>query len=287
MDPTGDHASHWVTVSITLPADDADLASGLLWEAGAAGIEERAADADEDRELRAGLLAQDVGAVLDRLHPDWVVSVEPVDADEGLDAWREFAQAWRAGSRLVIVPSWSDPPAWCRDDDLLLSIDPGRAFGSGSHPTTRMCLAELEHLVHVGDAVADIGCGSGVLAIAAVSLGAASSVGVDTDPDAIEVSRRNAERAGVGARVRFRLGSIDAISGARVDLLVANIAAPVLQQLATELCAAVTDDGTLVLSGVLAEQVDDVLGAFAHFGFELVSTAAEDDWRALVLRRAR
>ena len=286
METSGDPASPWVTLSITLPVDEVDLASGILWEAGAAGIEERAADADEDRELRAGLRACDVDTVLDRLHPDWVASVEVVDADEGLDAWREFAQAWRAGSRLVIVPSWSEPPAWCRAGDLVLSIDPGRAFGSGSHPTTRMCLAELEHLVHVGDTVADIGCGSGVLAIAAVVLGATSARGVDTDPEAIEVSRCNAERAGVVEQVSFQLGSIDEIAGSRVDILVANIAAHVLQQLATELCAAVTDGGTLVLSGVLAEQVDAVLDTFATAGFVLVSTAAEDDWRALVLRRA-
>jgi len=285
MNPTGDTGSHWVTVSITLPSDDLDLASGILWDAGAAGIEERAADADEDCELRAGLLATSVDAVLARLHPDWVVSVEPVDADEGLDAWREFAQAWRAGSRLVIVPAWSEPPEWCREDDLVLSIDPGRAFGSGSHPTTRMCLAELEHLVHVGDTVADIGCGSGVLAIAAVSLGAASALGVDTDPEAIEVSRLNAERTDVSARTSFVEGSIEAIAGSRVDIVVANIAAHVLQSLAAQLSAAVTDSGAIVLSGVLAEQVDEVLAAFAVFGFGLVSTAAEDDWRALVLRR--
>jgi ribosomal protein L11 methyltransferase len=148
-----------------------------------------------------------------------------------------------------------------------------------------MCLAELEHLVHVGDTVADIGCGSGVLAIASVCLGAASAVGVDTDPEAIAVSRLNAERTDVSARTTFVEGSIEAIAGSRVDILVANIASHVLQLLATQLCAAVNDSGAVVLSGVLAEQVDEVLAAFAVFGFGLVSTAAEDDWRALVLRR--
>lgn len=286
METSGDPASQWVTVSITLPADDVDLASGMLWEAGAAGIEERAADADEDRELRAGLLAPAVDTVLHRVHPDWVVAVESVEADEGLDAWREFAQAWRAGSRLVIVPSWSEPPVWCREDDLVLSIDPGRAFGSGSHPTTRMCLAELEHLVHVGDTVADIGCGSGVLSVAAVYLGALRAIGVDTDAEAIAVSRENAERVGVADRVTVLPGSIDELAGSQFDVVVANIAAHVLLALASPLSAAVEADGVLLLSGVLAEQVDEVLAAFASFGFALVSTAAEDDWRALVLRRA-
>jgi ribosomal protein L11 methyltransferase len=278
--------SQWVTVSITVPVDDVDLASGMLWDAGAAGIEERAADEDDDRELRAGLLIDSVDAVRSTLRPDWVISVETVEADEGLDAWREFARPWRAGSRLVIVPSWIESPDWCREDDLALSIDPGRSFGSGSHPTTRMCLAELEQLVHVGDSVADIGCGSGVLSVAAVCLGAANAVGVDIDEEAIAVSRNNAERVGVADRVTVLAGSIDAISDSNFDVVVANIAAHVLLAMATALAASVKPEGTLLLSGVLDEQVDDVLGAFQTFGFALVRTVAEDDWRALVMRRA-
>ena len=275
-----------MTVSITVPVEDLDLASGVLWDAGAAGVEERAADDDDDRELRAGLLAGSVEALVARLRPDWVCSVEPVDADEGLDAWREFAQAWRAGSRLVIVPTWLEAPDWCRDDDLVLPIDPGRTFGSGSHATTRMCLAELELLVAVGDSVADIGCGSGVLAAAAVRLGAARAVGVDTQPEAIDVSRANAESCGVAGQVEFLEGSIDRLEGRVFDVVVANIAAPVLTALAGPLAAAVDTGGALVLSGVLDEQVPELLEVFAGNGFMLASTAADADWRALVLRRA-
>jgi ribosomal protein L11 methyltransferase len=282
---TIDEGQQWVTVSLTVPVDDVDLASGVLWEAGAAGIEERAADEDDDRELLAGLLVDAVGSLRDQLRPDWVIAVEPVAADEGLDAWREFARPWRAGSRLVIVPSWIEPPEWCRDDDLMLSIDPGRAFGSGSHPTTRMCLAELELLVHVGDTVADIGCGSGVLAIASVCLGAVGAVGVDTEDDAIEVSRANAERMGVTDRSTFLSGTIELLADSRFDVVVANIAAHVLHDLASALSDAVAENGALVLSGVLAEQSTDLLAEFERLGFTLLSTAAADDWRALVLRR--
>jgi len=282
---TIDEGQQWVTVSLTVPVDDVDLASGVLWEAGAAGIEERAADEDDDRELLAGLLVDAVGSLRDHLRPDWVIAVEPVAADEGLDAWREFARPWRAGSRLVIVPSWIEPPEWCRDDDLMLSIDPGRAFGSGSHPTTRMCLAELELLVHVGDTVADIGCGSGVLAIASVCLGAVGAVGVDTEDDAIEVSRANAERMGVTDRSTFLSGTIELLAGSRFDVVVANIAAHVLHDLASALSDAVAENGALVLSGVLAEQSTELLAEFERLGFTLLSTAAADDWRALVLRR--
>jgi len=284
-DRNGEAVSQWVTVSITVPADDVDLASGMLWEAGAAGIEERAADDDDDRELRAGLSADSVETVRSSLRSGWVIAVETVAADEGLDAWREFARPWRAGSRLVIVPSWIEQPDWCRTDDLVLSIDPGRAFGSGSHPTTRMCLAELEELVHVGDAVADIGCGSGVLSVAAVCLGAASAVGVDIDDEATVVSRENALRVGVADRVTVLPGSIDVLAGSNFEVVVANIAAHVLIAIAMPLGDAVAAEGALLLSGVLNEQVDDVLAAFQPFGFALTRTVAEDDWRALVLRR--
>ena len=275
----------WVTISLTVPADELDLASGLLWEAGVAGIEERASDDDDDRELRAGLPADAVGAVRRMLREGWVVQVEPVPADEGLDAWREFARPWRAGSRLVVVPEWLDPPEWCRDDDLVLSIDPGRTFGSGSHPTTRMCLAELEHLVAVGDTVADFGCGSGVLTVAAVLLGAGRAVGVDIDPEAVPITLANAARNRVAEQVEVALGSLDALPAGPVDLLVANIGAEVLRSSAPAIAAELAEHGSLVLSGVLESQSDEVLAAFEAVGLELVSLAAEDDWRALVLRR--
>ena len=284
---SGDGSSaQWVTVSITVPVEDLDLASGVLWDAGVAGIEERAADDDDDRELRAGLLADSVDVLRSALRPGWVASIDPVEADEGLDAWREFAQAWRAGSRLVILPAWLEAPEWCREDDLVLPIDPGRTFGSGSHATTRMCLAELELLVNVGDSVADIGCGSGVLAVAAVRLGAARAMGVDIHTEAVVVSTANAGACGVADQVEFAEGSIELLAGQIFEIVVANIAASVLLELAHPLSAAVSAAGALVLSGVLEEQVPAILEEFALQGFTLVSTAADGDWRALVLRRA-
>ena len=184
-----------------------------------------------------------------------------------------------------MVPEWLDPPEWCRDDDLVLSIDPGRTFGSGSHPTTRMCLAELEHLVAVGDTVADFGCGSGVLTVAAVLLGAGRAVGVDIDPEAVPITLANAARNRVAEQVEVALGSLDALPAGPVDLLVANIGAEVLRSSAPAIAAELAEHGSLVLSGVLESQSDEVLAAFEAVGLELVSLAAEDDWRALVLRR--
>jgi ribosomal protein L11 methyltransferase len=277
----------WATVVVRVGADDADLVSGLFWDAGVAGVEERPTDDAEVIELRAGVPAGLVDSVVTAVSSPTVgtvVVVEPV-ADDGLDCWREFARPWRAGSRIVVVPSWQEPPSWTGPDDIVLSIDPGRAFGSGAHPTTRMCLAELERLVEPDSAVADIGSGSGVLAVAAARLGAALVVAVDIDPEAVRATAENADRNGVRGVVTTSDTPAEQLEAGAYDLVVANIAAGTLAQLAPALVRVVADDGTIVVSGVLDEQVGPVLAAFEAEGLGLAGTVADDDWRTLLVRR--
>lgn len=277
----------WATVVVRVGADDVDLVSGLLWDAGVAGVEERDTGDSGLIELRAGVPAElvDVAVAAVSGAPSAAdLAVEPV-ADHGLDRWREFARPWRAGSRIVVVPSWQEPPSWTGADDLVVSVDPGRAFGSGAHPTTRMCLAELERLVEPEVAVADIGSGSGVLAVAAARLGAALVVAVDIDPEAVRATAENAERNGVSGVVTTSATPAQQLEPGAYDLVVANIAAGTLAELAPALARAVADDGTLVVSGVLDEQVAPVLAAFEAEGLGLAGTAADDDWRTLLVRR--
>lgn len=276
----------WVTLVVEVAEADVDVVSGLLWAGGAAGIEERPTLPGRCQ-LRVGFRAEDAGAMIEPLAEFGTPRVEPVAAEAGLDAWREFARPWRAGRRLVVVPAWMDPPSWCGPDDLSVSIDPGHAFGSGSHATTRLCLALIERALRPGDTVADVGCGSGVLAIAALRLGAARAVGVDIEPEAVTVSAANAARAGVAERMDVLLGSVEALAGSRFDLVVANIIAVDLRPLVTELCAAVADGGALILSGLLTEQTDAVVERAAGAGFGLVERDLDEDWQALLLRRAR
>jgi ribosomal protein L11 methyltransferase len=148
-----------------------------------------------------------------------------------------------------------------------------------------MCLAELERLVEPDSAVADIGSGSGVLAVAAARLGAALVVAVDIDPEAVRATAENAERNGVSGRVTTSDTPADRLEARAYDLVVANIAAGTLAELAPALARAVADDGTLVVSGVLDEQVDAVLAAFEAEGLGLAGTVADDDWRTLLVRR--
>jgi ribosomal protein L11 methyltransferase len=169
-----------------------------------------------------------------------------------------------------VVPTWSTPPS---PDALCLRLDPGLAFGTGSHPTTRLCLRWLRDTIGGGESLLDYGCGSGILAIAAAKLGARDVIGVDVDPQAIEASAANAARNGV--RARFLLP--DALCDARFDFVVANILANPLVLLAPALCARVAAGGSIALSGVLASQTDEVIAAYAPW-FTLAAERGDEGW---------
>ena len=274
----------WSTVVVVVEPDEVDVVSGLLWDAGVAGIEE-SLQPDGRVELRAGCEADAVDEVRRVLTDRWAVAVATVAADAGLDDWREHATAWRAGERFVVVPAWQSPPDWVTGADIALVIDPAHSFGSGSHPTTRLCLAAMERLVRPGTSVADIGCGSGVLAVAAARRGARPVRGVDVDAGAVDATAANAARNGVGSVVVASIDPVSALDAGAFDVVVANIGAGVLRSLAADIAALVASDGALVLSGVLDEQVDEVVAAFTAHGLALVRTDVEDGWCALELRR--
>lgn len=158
--------------------------------------------------------------------------------------------------RLWIVPSWHESPDPAA---INLILDPGMAFGTGSHPTTRLCLEWLERSVQPGQDLLDYGCGSGILAIAAAKLGAASVAGVDIDPQAVTAARANAERNEVSARFE---DSAAPLAG-EYDLVVANILSNPLRVLAPAICAHVRPGGRLALSGILAEQAEEIIGVYA------------------------
>ena len=183
----------------------------------------------------------------------------------------------RIADGLWVIPSWCEP---VDPQAINLELDPGLAFGTGSHPTTRLCLRWLAANLVPGQSVLDYGCGSGILAIAAAKLGAAAVAGTDVDPQAIEASRANAARNGV--RARFVLP--DALAPDPVDVIVANILANPLRLLAPVLAARVRHGGAIVLSGILEDQVAAVRGAYRRW-FKLGAWGTDDGWVALTGRR--
>ena len=216
------------------------------------------------------------------LRPIGEVSTRLVEEADWADAWKQHFPVLRVGRRLVIRPTWRRHRA--SDGDVVLALDPGMAFGTGLHPTTRLCLAALERLADHGGvegrAVLDVGCGSGILAIAAVRLGAASALGVDTDPIAIEATIANARRNRIARRIRAREGTIP--TGERpFDVVLANLIASLLVRLAPELRAELGPGGTLLASGIFADREAEVRDAFEGAGLRVTGRLAEGDWVAL------
>ena len=200
--------TEWAAVVLVVHEDEVDEVSGLVWDLGVSGVEELAL-ANGSIELRIGCEATLAELVVKTLSDRWAVRAESVAADTGLDAWREHAQVWRAGSNIVIVPPWLDAPSDVTTDDLVLLIDPGHAFGSASHETTRLCLEAVAEFGTPGAVVADIGCGSGVLAIAAVSLGAGEGMATDISPAPIIAMIGNARRNDVADVVDVSTATIE------------------------------------------------------------------------------
>jgi ribosomal protein L11 methyltransferase len=203
------------------------------------------------------------------------------------DTWKAFFPVMRIGRRLVIRPTWREHTA--APDDVVLALDPGMAFGTGLHPTTRLCLAALERLADdgrlAGGRVLDVGCGSGILAIAALKLGAEAVVGVDIDPIAVEATLANAAVNDVGQRVTAREGSLP--TGEQpFGVVLANLVAGLLIPFAPALHAELLEGGTLLASGIFIDREAEVAAAFEAAGLAIGERAAEGDWVVLALQRA-
>lgn len=203
------------------------------------------------------------------------------------DAWKAYFPVLRVGRRLVIRPTWRRHRR--TSGDVVLALDPGMAFGTGLHPTTRLSLGALDPLADdgrlVGARVLDVGCGSGILAIAALKLGAAAALGLDTDPIAVEATMANARRNGLARRLRAIQGSLPA-GEPPFDVVLANLIAGVLVPLAPLLRDAVRVGGTVVASGIFVDREDEVANAFTGAGLRIAARTAEGDWVALVARRS-
>lgn len=217
------------------------------------------------------------------LRPIGELVTRVVHEEDWAEAWKEHFAVMRVGRRLVIRPTWREHrPA---KGDVVISLDPGMAFGTGLHPTTRLCLAGIEGWAEadlMSDArVLDVGTGSGILSIAAALLGASYVLAVDTDPLAVATAAANAAQNGVAELIEARVGSLPLAQPEQFHLVVANLISGLLIDIAPALAAVVRPGGRLLASGIFHERETEVATAFEGAGLHTIGRRAEDDWVAL------
>lgn len=265
---------------LIVPAADAEVAADRLWRAGASAIEE---DDAGDRVRLTTLLAGDDDTSRMRLGDlpgHWTVAF--VDGDDApSQAWRDHAQPVEVNDELVLQPAWQ--PAAGDHGRTVVMVEPGGSFGLGDHPTTRLSADAIWRLTSAGDRVLDVGCGSGVLGIVAALRGAASITAIDVAEAAREATVDNARRNGVAECVDASCIPLTQIEG-RYELVVANILAPTLIELADHLRRVLAPSGTLVISGLLADHHDHVVRALEPL--TVVAVDVLDSWACVTLRSA-
>lgn len=213
------------------------------------------------------------------LVPAPVLSTCKVAEEDWANCWKAYYKPVRVGNNLVVKPSWEEYPVAA--GDLIIEMDPGMAFGCGTHATTVLCLKLLEKYVQGGMTVCDVGTGSGILAIAAALLGAGRVIAVDNDPVACRTATANVERNGVTSLVQVIQGDLLSSINCKADLIVANIIASVIAGLAEDVSKTLVPGGVFIASGIISERVSDVIIAFKSAGLSIVEQFEDSGWVAL------
>jgi ribosomal protein L11 methyltransferase len=212
----------------------------------------------------------------------WNINFKEVEDEEWAHSWKKYWHPMKIGNKIVICPSWEQYEI--QNEEIKIELDPGSAFGTGTHPTTRLCIVALEKYLKQNDSVADVGTGSGILAVAAAKLGAKSITGVDNDPSVIEVAIDNAAKNNCIDICNFYEGSAADVKN-QYDVVVANILAEIIVSIMDDLVKLTKKGGKFIFSGIITQKSDMVKEKAISSGLKIIETIIEEEWVAIIAEK--
>ncbi|MGO1370021.1 50S ribosomal protein L11 methyltransferase [Senegalia sp. (in: firmicutes)] len=208
------------------------------------------------------------------------VTTSEIEDQDWAATWRKYYKPKKIGEKIVIKPSWEEYEK--KEEEIIIEMDPGMAFGTGTHETTMMCVRQLEKHIHQFDTVFDIGTGTGVLAIASAKLGAVNTIAIDLDQDAVSVAKQNVVKNGVSNTVQVKYGNLLDIIDGKANVIVANIVADIIKILSEDIKRFLEDDGVFISSGIILDKVDDVRKSLEENGLKVIDEINLGEWACLV-----
>lgn len=309
----------WIEVQIKTDSENVEIVSGILYDLGVGGLaiedpqdvifkaenpdswdyivpEELLEDRDSGVVVKAYFpegeeLLDTIEAIRQRIEvmPKYetgssfgIVSLSEVFEKDWENSWKKYYKTAKIGDRVVVNPSWEEYSP--KEDEIVVNLDPGMAFGTGTHETTTLCARELEKVVTPESTVLDVGCGSGILSIIAAKLGAKEVVGVDIDEVAVRVSKENIALNGVEDRIDIRQGDLLDVVDKKYDIVVANILAEIIAILNKDIKRCLAEDGIFISSGIIKDKVDFVKNSMAESGLEVLQVIELGEWASIVSR---
>lgn len=307
---------NWIEIKVIIKRENEDVVTGILYELGAGGLSiedpQDIIDVRNNKEswelIDINIIDEDIEEIVinayfpeneeykdiisdarkaietDPIEPLGVIETKEIDERDWSEAWKKYYKPVEIGNRIVIKPTWEEYDL--RDDQVMVEIDPGMAFGTGTHETTSMCAEILEEYINRQDIVYDIGVGSGILSIIAAKLGAKKVVGVDIDELCIKVSNENIVLNKVEDIVRVEKGDLLEVIDGEADLIVSNILAEVIVEMIPEVQHNLKKGGILITSGIIEDKAMLVEESLLDNGFEILDIKRKGEWVAIVSKRS-
>jgi len=303
---------NWIEVKIKTKQENEDIVSHILYENGANGlaiedprditalskkeedwdfIDPQLIKIDEDGIVLKAYFSEEedieviTGKIIELIEAQGLgeILLSEVDESDWAENWKKHYKTTRIGKRIVIKPSWEtfEPEA----GDIVIQLDPGMAFGTGSHETTAMCTEALEKFVKPGATVFDVGCGSGILSVVAAKLGAERVLGIDLDPMCVKISKENFQINKVEDKAEAIHGNLLDMVDEKADIIVANIIAEIVAGLVPQLISFLKDGGLIIASGIIDEKLQLVEDALMESGYSILDSRSLNGWCAVVAKR--